>query len=163
MTFGDQVALGTTLLSAVTMGLGIYARSLRRQVRELRRRADAAEARALTAEQTAERRDRNAWEFFSIIQGIERERNTWKDAYFASCAGASAAQAWLFRELSRLQTHAARLAKKTGDAIPAIDPALAPFLEDQGKTTSTSRAPGIQHALEARRAQLAELAQEEKA
>lgn len=116
---------------------------------------DLERARRAEAEEKAERRDRNAWEFFAIIQGIEQERNAWKDSYFASCSGASAAQSWLFRELSRISQIANGLASQLGAKPVQIDPALADFVAAETGVPPIERAPGIAKALDVRRTQLA--------
>jgi len=78
---------------------------------------------------------RRATEFFTIIEGVERERDGWHAFYRDSSHAAGVAQAWLARELQRVVTEANALVaqlKTLGKAVRVveIDPALTGVLED---------------------------------
>jgi hypothetical protein len=96
--------------------------------------------------------ERRASEFFGIIEGIEKERDTWQRFYRESSQAAGVAQAWLMRDLQRVVRVSNGLAaelQKLGKQAPIVqaDPALASFIEEfDGSHVSTPqevpKAPG---------------------
>jgi hypothetical protein len=103
----------------------------------------------------AQRAERRADEFFSIIEGVEKERDTWTKLYRQSSQHAGAAQAWLLRDLSQAVQRAnnfARLLREKGEKVPdvRIDPALAEVVREFGihaeGTIEVPHAPGMDAA-----------------
>lgn len=93
----------------------------------------------------AETERRKAREFFDIIEGVEKERDTWQRFYRESSQAAGVAQAWLMRDLARIagqaNAYAARLRELGHKAPPVdVDPSLQEVLED----FSVKHAPGTQ-------------------
>jgi hypothetical protein len=98
----------------------------------------------------ADFQQRRADEFFSIIQGIEVERDTWRRFFEKSSHHAGVAQAWLLRELTeavqRANTYAEAL-RKLGHQVRGIDvnPALKEVVEEFGLLQAKSKE--IEHAV----------------
>lgn len=113
-----------------------------RRIVELRRALDGAEAAAnetrAAADSIAEMartEKRRADEFFGIIAGVERERDTWQRFYRESSHAAGVAQAWLVRDLGRTvaqaNAYAARLRALGQQAHPVnVDPSLQEVLDE---------------------------------
>jgi hypothetical protein len=112
------------------------------RIGELRRALDGAEAAANEARgavdslaEMARTEERKAREFFGIIEGVERERDTWQKFYRESSHAAGVAQAWLMRDLARTigqaNAYAARL-RAVGQQAQAVnlDPNLQDVLEE---------------------------------
>jgi cell division septum initiation protein DivIVA len=112
------------------------------RIGELRRALDGAEAAANEARaavdslaEMARTEERKAREFFGIIEGVERERDTWQKFYRESSHAAGVAQAWLMRDLARTigqaNVYAARL-RALAQQAPAVnlDPNLQDVLEE---------------------------------
>jgi biopolymer transport protein ExbB/TolQ len=112
---------------------------LRLALDDTSRSADEARQAAETLGDMARTEERKAKEFFGIIEGIERERDTWQALYRQSSQAAGVAQAWLMRDLSQAvgqaNAYAARL-RALGQKAPGvnIDPQLRTVLEDFGVT-----------------------------
>jgi hypothetical protein len=98
----------------------------------------------------ADFQQRRADEFFSIIQGIETERDTWRRFFEKSSHHAGVAQAWLLRELAeavqRANAYAGAL-RKLGHQARDIDvnPALKEVVEEFGLIQAKSKE--IEHAV----------------
>ncbi len=149
--------------------LALYVLSVRRGIRErteisrLRLAVVAASQSADAAKEAADKlgalatlHERRASEFFSIIAGIEKERDGWQKFYQDSSHAAGVAQAWLARDLQRVLDASNRMAAKLrelGQQAPAlrVDPGLEAvlnhFSEIHGSGKSTlPRAPGMEAA-----------------
>jgi hypothetical protein len=100
--------------------------------------------------------ERRATEFFNIIEGIEKERDTWQKLYYESSRQSGVAQAWLSRDLDAavrraniLATELRKLGKNVKDI--AVNPALQEVLADFGlhpdnKGQAVAGAPGLEKA-----------------
>lgn len=77
-----------------------------------------------SAQAEAVRQQRRADEFFSIIEGMEKETDGWRRAYLEGMETAGAAQSMLFRELGRVlnlcNRYSARL-RKAGIEVPEAE------------------------------------------
>jgi biopolymer transport protein ExbB/TolQ len=136
---------------------------LREEVSSLHRSVVAACQAAKAAKEAADKlgalatlHERRASEFFSIIAGIEKERDGWQKFYQDSSHAAGVAQAWLARDLQRVLDTSNRMAEKlreSGQAAPVLraDPGLEAvlnhFSEVHGPGRATlPRAPGMEAA-----------------
>ncbi len=137
-------------LFAVAVLLVLWNRSLRRRLAEATAVATAAGARASIE-------GRRAMEFFSIIAGLEQERDIWLKLYNESTHHSGVAQAWLLRDLSGAVQRAnafARELRTHGVAVKdvKIDPALTDVLAEfghrhgEGANTGVQTAPGMEAA-----------------
>jgi len=97
--------------------------------------------------------ERRAREFFSIIEGIEKERDGWQGFHLRSSSAAGAAQAWMMRELQRFSLEVNRRGeelRKLGHpaSLMAVDPRLVEAIEgfDEGAKQTLPRAPGMDAA-----------------
>jgi len=138
------VLFGTTVLAVIGR-------------RQATRRARALEGAVMTAGSRAELQERRANEFFSIIQGLEGERDTWQKLYHESSRQSGVAQAWLLRDLSGIIQRAnvfARELKKHGVKATEVivDPALKELVAEFGEhhpggyAADVPRAPGFEEA-----------------
>jgi hypothetical protein len=116
--------------------------------------AEASALEAKAARDAAAFQQRRADEFFSIIEGVEMEANSWRRLYMEGMTTSAAAQNWLFRELGRAVKIANRYSaalKKNGIAATEIeiDPELVKihkkFEALRGQPTP-ARAPGFPEA-----------------
>lgn len=149
MTITHLVYLALGLLAVVVL-LALWNRSLRRRLAEAIKVATDAGARAA-------HEGRRAAEFFSIIAGLESERDIWLKLYNESAHHSGVAQAWLLRDLSgavqRSNAFAAEL-RKHGVAAKdvKIDPSLTDVLAEFGHrhgpdaNTDVETAPGMEAA-----------------
>lgn len=142
----DAVALALAVMFA------LWALSLRRRLRQ-------AVNTGVLAGHRASIEARRAQEFFNIIAGIEKERDTWVKLYQESSAQAGVAQNWLFRDLSgavrRANAFAQELRKLGKPAKEVrIDPSLTEVLAEfgerhpEGASTDVQHAPGFEAAKE---------------
>lgn len=131
------------------------------RIGELRRSLDGAEAAASEAQaavdsiaEMARTERRRADEFFGIIAGVEKERDTWQRFYRESSHAAGVAQAWLMRDLGRTvvqaNAYAARLRALGQQAQPvSVDPSLQEVLEDFAVAHVVADKPAATKSLEA--------------
>jgi hypothetical protein len=155
MTLNDWLLVALTVMLAEQLyrNRRINKRRLEQSAllaKTIKERVDA-ETVATLAMERAEMHRRRATEFFEVIQGIEKERDTWCALYKESSRGAGVAQAWLARDLARAiqmaNVYGKRLREK-GDPVPQIqpDPALAEvvrvFAETHPGAAEVPRAPG---------------------
>jgi hypothetical protein len=145
-------------LLALTLLIALWVASRRsRELATVLSTLKGVEGELVVAGRRAELHERRATEFFNIIAGIEKERDSWQKFYFESAYQSGAAQAWLFRDLAgavlRANSFAAELRKhgvKAKDVI--VDPALKDVLADygqahpEGRAATVSRAPGFEEA-----------------
>ena len=131
-------------LSVAVVLLGLWNRSLRRRLAEATSVATAAGARASME-------GRRAKEFFSIIEGLEQERDIWLKLYNESTHHSGVAQAWLLRDLSGAVQRAnafARELRTHGVSVKdvKIDPALTDVLAEFGHRHGDPASTGVQTA-----------------
>jgi biopolymer transport protein ExbB/TolQ len=137
-----SLAFCTLLLLAL---VALWRVSLQR-ITELRRGLDhaarfAAESReaADSLAEMAKTEKRRADEFFTIIEGVEKERDTWQKLYQTSSYQSGVAQAWLLRDLSasvRVANDYAQRLRTLGEHVPqvGVDPRLTDVLAEFGET-----------------------------
>jgi hypothetical protein len=144
--------------------LALWRVSLRRLV-EMRASVSEYQAFAARHASRADLHERRAGEFFGIIEGVEKERDTWQRLYRDSSQMAGVAQAWLLRDLSSsvraANVYAERLRAKGEKVMNVqVDPRLSDLVEEfggqhvspptgseSGAGEKVARAPGMEAAL----------------
>lgn len=97
-----------------------------------------AEQKALVANEVRRRR-----EVVECVAVVEKERNTWKEMYFRTGLGHSAAQNMLMREITRLSLLCKRAGIKNGEIDPNIQRVVREFDEQNVAPIRAEKGGGI--------------------
>jgi hypothetical protein len=135
MEYRTLTLLLTGIIVLLVLTLSAFWRASIQRIGQLRAEAAAHRNLTLGEQDRANLHERRAKEFFGIIEGVEKERDTWQKLYQTSSHQSGVAQAWLLRDLSatvRVANDYAQKLRAQGEHVPqvGVDPRLGDVLTE---------------------------------